>query len=524
MMNNQNTSGTENGSGNNNLNPQMNQENFSSSERPNINSILNENSNQFGKETTVVEADNNASSQTLSAPSTINDSSTPTVETIPQNGVEAVNNNLSNPTPIVSSTINDSSTPTVETIPQNGVQNVNNNLSNPTSVVSSTINDSSTPTVETIPQNEVQNVNNNETVTETEQTVYNNPAVNQMNGMSNAVNSTVYEKQISPTFNNDNFNAIPEPPIFEEESNKKTKAKLDKKILIIILIFILISAIGFGVYYFLTTAKLSVSGTLTTNDLTFELGQTLSQNIEDYATITGFKKEDCTLDLSNVDTTTVSTYKYYVSCGNEKKEGTIIIDDTVVPQLVLNDLIVLPNTEIKPEDFVEQCIDASKCTFKFNGDYQALTKNVGEYDIEIEASDAFNNKSVSTAKLSVTLNAPVKYLTCTSKEMSFDNDKAKYVDSYKIGIDANNNFLLANRITKFNYQDSESYQEAIQIYEKSIGIQNIIGDESFSLATNTITLKSSKTLKDIENDLNGTLSKNMSLFSIYMEGYGYSCK
>ena len=41
MMNNQNTSGSDRMSENNNLNPQTNSGNINSSERPNINSILN---------------------------------------------------------------------------------------------------------------------------------------------------------------------------------------------------------------------------------------------------------------------------------------------------------------------------------------------------------------------------------------------------------------------------------------------------------------------------------------------------
>ncbi len=47
MMNNQNTSGTENVS-NNNLNPPVNPENTNVSEKPDINSILNGTSDQIG--------------------------------------------------------------------------------------------------------------------------------------------------------------------------------------------------------------------------------------------------------------------------------------------------------------------------------------------------------------------------------------------------------------------------------------------------------------------------------------------
>ena len=563
MMNNQNASGTENVSDNNSLNPQINPGNINSSERPNINSILNGENNtdvnggqgEINSAVPVIESIPQSvpvqTSTTVNPSMSDNSTVVPTVESIPQGEPQVVNTSIQTPTTVNPSMSNNSTiVPTVESIPQSEPQVVNTSIQTPTTVNPS-INDNSTvvPTVESIPQSEPQvvntsvqtplpvadssinNTNNNSTSVESNQSGsinnqvdLNNPAVNQMNGMANAVNSTVYENQTPPASNNDEFNAIPQPPVFEEEPKKKAKAKFDKKILIIILIVILIAAIGFGVYYFLTSAKSSAANSIITNDLKFELGQTLSQDINDYAKITGFKKENCTLDLSNVSTTRVSTYKYYVTCGNEKKEGTVIVDDTTVPQLVLNDLVVLPNAQIKPEDFVEQCIDASNCTLKFNGDYQTITKEVGEYDIEIEASDDFNNKTVLKTKLNVTLNAPVKYMTCTSKEKSLENDEVRFVDSYKIGIDANNNFLNATRISQFNYKNETSYERATQNYEKSIGINNIIGTENFLPSSKTITLKSNKDLKGIENDLNGTLNKNMSLFTIYIEGYGYTCK
>ncbi len=618
MMNNQNTSGTENVS-NNNLNPPVNPENTNVSEKPDINSILNGTSDQIGNTSENLNSESIPknepgvgnvpvqATQSVVDPSLNNNPVVPTIESIPQSvpevgsvpvqATQSVVDPSSNNNPVVPtiesipqtvpevgsvpvqttqavvdpSSNNNPVVPTIESIPQSvpevgsvSVQTIqavvdpssNNNPVVPTiesipqsgpevgsvpvqttqAVVDPSLNNNPVvPTIGSIPQSApVQTmstgvdsmINTSQVSSVNDSTNISNPAVNQMNGMANAINSTVFENQMPTTTpSNDNeFNAIPQPPVFEEEPKKKNKGKFDKKILIVVLIVILIAAIGFGVYYFLTSAKSTATRSIVTNDLKLELGQTLSQNVEDYAKITGYKKESCTLDLSNVSTSNVSTYKYYVKCENEKKEGTIIVDDTTAPQLILNDLAVLPNAQIKPEDFVEQCVDASNCSYKFNGDYQAITKEVGEYDIEIEASDDFNNKTVLKAKLTVTLNAPVKYMTCTSKEMNLESGEGTYVDSYKIGIDASNNFLNAKRISQFNYRDEASYNNATQNYEKSIGINNIIGTESFSQSTKTITLKSDKNLKDIESDLDGTLSKNMSLFSIYMEGYGYTCK
>ncbi len=550
MMNNQNTSGSDRMSENNNLNPQTNSGNINSSERTNINSILN-GSNSLGNEssqeqnsTTISNLESIpqtgavTSTTSVETPSTVNpinnDVVIPKIESIPQTG--AVTNTTSVETPsIVSPINNDVAIPKIESIPQTETEGVEISVE-PSSVVSSSNNDAVSPTVESIPQTGIEvddtlvekssSVDSNleSRVVENPNVVSNNPAIAQMNGMVNAINSTVSDNQNVASSVENEFNVIPAPPVFEENIKKKEKGNFGQRFLIIFLIVILILTIGFGVYYFLTMTKTNSTSSIETKELKLELGTTLSQNVSNYADIKGFKSNNCSLDLSNVDVSRVSTYKYYVTCGDTKKEGTIIVDDTTAPQLVLNDLTVLPNAQIKPEDFVEQCMDASNCTFKFTADYQAITKEIGEYDIEIEASDDFNNKTVLNTKLIVTLNAPVKYMMCTSKETVLENNEANYVDAYKIGMDANNNFLNATRISQFSYNDETSYSQAAQNYDKNNGIHNIIGTESFSPTTKTITLKSNKALKDIENDLNGTLSKNMSLFSIYMEGYGYTCK
>ena len=327
----------------------------------------------------------------------------------------------------------------------------------------------------------------------------------------------------------ENFSSIPIPQIPVESDNNSKKSH--KSPLVLILVFILIAAIGFGVYYFLNFAQngsfgmlSSLKKSVTTKDVNLELGKEVSKNIDDYATINGYKKSDCSLDTTNVNANKVSTYKYFVTCGSEKIEGTVIVEDTTKPEVITSDVTVLPNATIKESDFIEKCVDASKCSYEFETDVQSLLANNGDYEVKITVSDEYNNKTTATAKLIVSANAPVKYLTCTTPAKDIDNIYASFTDSYKIGIDSNNQFYNAIRVSMFKYADAKDYESAVSNYNRTNGINNVIGIETFNQSDNTITLKSQKTLAEMSSDLKVELPSEATELSSWLWGVGdYVC-
>lgn len=325
-----------------------------------------------------------------------------------------------------------------------------------------------------------------------------------------------------PTNPMDDFNEVPVPPVLEEEEKKKKGG--NKKVWILLLLVILIAAIGFGVYYFLTLAKGSVTNTITTKELKVELGSTLSTAIEDYATINGYNKNDCTLNLDNVNINKVSTYKFTVTCGKASSEGIVIVDDSTKPEVVTNDLTLLQNATLNAEDFIEECLDASKCSYEFQSDVSNLTKTLGEYDVTIIVSDEYNNKNTVTAKLTVSRTAPARYFTCTKKEEKIDTIASTLVDSYRIGIDANDNFYNATRISKFTFNQKNDYNKVVNDYKETEGIHNILGTATFNENNTNIIIKSNKTLEDMNKDLNGKLPNNSNILRAYLSGLGYICK
>ena len=87
-----------------------------------------------------------------------------------------------------------------------------------------------------------------------------------------------------------------------------------KKNIAIVIILIIVVLFGIGLYFFLKYAKDSMI-----KDKTVKLNSKLSTNIDDYMKNT----KNCTLDLSEVNTSKKGKYKYYVKCKRKTYEATI---------------------------------------------------------------------------------------------------------------------------------------------------------------------------------------------------------
>lgn len=428
------------------------------------------------------------------------------------------------------------SIPTTSTIETTPIATENNNINQGNSAVENEISSPmaspiENPTIASIKIGEPQEIKPISPVESLEDTI-----IKQENMPINAENLNRDMGNINPILPPNDFASVPVPP--EQNNNNKKKKKKERepkeganvssKALIVILLIILVAAIGFGVYYFLNILKTKAEPiTIVTNDLNLELGSFLSQNIDNYATITGYQKENCTLDLNNIDMSKVSTYKYKVICGNTESEGTVIVNDTTKPQVTTTDITLAPNATLNAADFIEKCVDASKCNYSFATDVEGLTSKVGEYDVEILVSDEYNNTTTATAKLIISRNAPVKYLTCVAKEQVLEDISASFINTYKIGIDAKDTFVNATRKADFIFKDTASYESFANSYDKNVGIHEIVGTESFIPTENKISIKLERTLAEISFDINGnnnrTISNNATIIRAWLSGLDYTC-
>ena len=319
------------------------------------------------------------------------------------------------------------------------------------------------------------------------------------------------------------FEAVPAPPEDSEKPSKTAKKKNNKKTMIFVLLLLLVAIVGFGVYYFLTTVKKAGTKSITPKEVKIELGTSLSKNMEDYVTILGYKKSACSINLENVNVNKVSTYKYTVTCEKSSIEGLVIVDDTTKPEAKVTDLIVVKDATLKAEDFIEECKDASTCSYRFQTNVEGLTRNLGDYDVEIVVSDEYNNQSVVKAKLTVATQAPAKYLTCRKQAQEVESLGATLVDGYKVGIDASDNFYNSVRMMEYTFKNKNDYNKSVSGYNETKTINNIGGEATFNESNMSILLKGNRTLEEMNSELNGRLPNNFNIIRAYLSGLGYIC-
>lgn len=324
----------------------------------------------------------------------------------------------------------------------------------------------------------------------------------------------------------DNFNAVPIPPDIPEEPKKKNKIS-NKTMLYVIVILFLIACVGFGVKFILTTAKSNATNKgIGLKEVKLELGEEVTEDLDKYATVTGYNKEECSIDKSKISTKKVGAYKFYVTCSGQTVEGTAIVDDTTKPEVITNEVLVVPNSEVTASDFIASCIDASACTYKFASEETVKTslQTVGEYKIDIIVSDEYNNESTITANLIVSNEAPVRYLTCTSPSQDVDDIYATLTNSYKFGIDKENNISGIVKNSEFTFEEKEDYNKIKDSYSEEKGIHDVIGEATFNDGNKNITIKSKETLSELNKELNLTLNGDVNTLQMYMTILGYTCK
>lgn len=319
------------------------------------------------------------------------------------------------------------------------------------------------------------------------------------------------------------FDAVPLPPEFDSNNKLKVKNKQSKRPIVIVLLAVLVFAVGLGVYFLLVGAKGFSKKSITPKEIHIELGSSLSSRVEDYAVISGYNKKNCSIDLNTVDSSKVNTYEYTVTCKKAKAKGLVIVEDTTPPVVTPTDLIIVQNSPLNADDFIEQCVDASSCSYQFKTNVEGLTGILGEYDVEILVTDEYNNQTSVFAKLTVATTAPSKYLTCKNNEETIDELGATLVTTYRVGLDAQDNFHSAVRTSEFKFNNIDNYHKSITTFTETNSLNNRSGSSKFDEVKMSIALKENKTLNDMNNDLKGKLPTNANILRAYLSGLGYAC-
>lgn len=283
------------------------------------------------------------------------------------------------------------------------------------------------------------------------------------------------------------------PPISLE--NDKAPKKKGNNVLFIIIVVLLLLGVAFGTYYVLNYTDLlskKETITITTNNLVYNVGEELSENIEDYATIKGTSSSNCTFNIDKVDTAKEGLYKYTVTCSNITKEGNItVIDNT---ELVLNTQTAyyVKGDTAEAKDFVKNPLDTVEYSFvDANEVNNILNGDVGSYTVKIKAVSDNGKEATSDAKLVITQYRIKGYISCSNKEQTIDNYVMEKVTKLAIIEDGNNGFgNIGFDIYTFRYNNESDYQDLVNEYNESkeIKINEITGIPEFDDENKKITI------------------------------------
>ena len=246
----------------------------------------------------------------------------------------------------------------------------------------------------------------------------------------------------------------------------------------IILIFVVLIALGVGVFY--AYNKMYKPNYVKLKKVTVELGDILNKDIKNYIECDDYSKY--TLDLGNVlvdsegKTTSAGEYSYKISGNNTTKKGKLFVKDTTAPNAEVKDLTVGVNEAYEVADFVISCDDLSMpchITYKNKSDIN-LNKSSGEYTLTIVIADNAGNETTKDVKLIV------------KEGYSYQEEKEKDLEySYTSNEEANWNQTYTLKFDKAISDEDVKFDDALKtLSAKEYQIDGTIKDKEIIIIYN----------------------------------------
>ncbi len=320
------------------------------------------------------------------------------------------------------------------------------------------------------------------------------------------------------------------PPAQKEPKAKKPM----NKVLFIILIVVLLAAIAYGVYYYLSLGKNKTTLTVKTNPVTLNLGDALSSDINDYAQITGTNPKNCVLHTENVDVTKAGNYEFTVVCNEQTYKGAISIVDnapvTVSPRFVYTGISAnATNPEetptsinYKPEDFIdEETCSASECSYTFSSEvsFAELTKQAGKYEIKIKVEA--DGKSADVSSYLVVFEKPLKlFLSCNATD---EENNSTIVDKFAIG-DDNTYINYGERQHIYYFTNEDDYKTAVADKPATISYDGNTGTAIYNDTEKSLTIVEELSNDKLNGEAEGTFPNTYMAISQLYGTKNYTCK
>ena len=371
------------------------------------------------------------------------------------------------------------------------------------------------------------NTNNNQVATPT-----NNMAGGNTMGPSNPMPEPAFTnpQNINPMPGFENSNIIGTPPPANFEPDKQPKKKTHKFIFIII-VLILLAAVGFGTYYILkytNILNLNNSVKIEPKDIEFNIGDVLSDSVQDYANITGTDIKNCSINLNEVrqNIDKEGTYKFIVECGETQATGNFVIKDNKEIEVDLLTVVKAKNETVEAKEFIK---DEEELTIEFVDEskvQEILQGENGIYDVDLTISNGSKTKDVKGQL--VIIDYPVKgYLTC-SKEEDKNNYKLTTYEKFAISLDSakvNVYGGFAQEIFSLEFNSESDYANYVATYKSSntLTIDDMTGPVAFDNTKKTITFTNILDNEEVYNRYSQDNIKTYRTIIDYFKGQKYTC-
>ena len=343
----------------------------------------------------------------------------------------------------------------------------------------------------------------------------------------------------TPNVGQDNLNAngfvepnkvqnIGQVPPSNTPTNNKTNKKGMNKTLFIVLIIVAIVAVAFGVYYFLS---ISSKATVNLKEVNIGVGDAVSDNINDYATISG-DASSCALNTRNINAQAIGTYSFTITCDGEVYEGTANVVDMIAPVVTLNSAVYKAiNSTVTVDEFVESCTDPSNCTTSFTNEATVtnyLSTAGGPYSVEITATDDSGNETIYTSNLYVTPYPIRLFKDCESPSSEVSGYQATKTtrDYLPIGYDANNVYSylgVSQRIYTYVFTDESEYLSVIGEKPQTLTFDGITGQAAYDDDNQTITIYTDLSVDTLNSEAGGAFPTTFVEINSYYTNLGYTC-
>lgn len=320
---------------------------------------------------------------------------------------------------------------------------------------------------------------------------------------------------------------IPDIPIQDPaiQVNKEKKSGGVSKFLFVIIIVLALAAVGVGVYIFLHLTSANASP-ITVKNVKIELGSQVSTNINDYATFKGIDGSSCQLDTREIPATIDklgAEYTFKVTCGDKSASGKAVVVDTTKPEVLPKEVTAAVDSEVKPEDFIYECKDSTKCSYAFKDEAKVKEhlKTPANYHVDIVVKDEAGNETVVMGTLKVIEKLTSKifeeadmYLVCTQGTTSL-----------KMGINDDGNFnksAMKTYVYKLSQEDFNNFKTESQ-GKDIVSYDDKVGSYELNETELTLTLNVVVDYDDLNKEEKTTLPLTTGDLRTYYTDKGYEC-